>query len=155
MSDADQLKRIFDDTRLLYTTSVAEIAGFKQQQWHVTNYALLLDAAIASAPKLLAGRISHLEYFVLGLAALAVLVAGWIIVGMFSGSIHVRRERLTHIRKHRLTEEFRTSWRGGASEADMPDLPQEKVNLLMFFRAVLSLGFSATLWFLLRSACAA
>jgi hypothetical protein len=84
-----------------------------------------------------------------------VLIAGWIIVGMFSGSILVRRKRLTHIRKSYLTDEFRTSWRGGESEAEVPDSPEEKVNLLIFFRTVLSAGFAATVWLLVRSACAA
>jgi hypothetical protein len=155
MADADYDKRVADEAQLLYSTSVTEIAGFKQQQWHVANYALLLDATIVSFPKFVAPKLSQIEYVVLGIAALAVLIAGWVMVGMFSGSILLRRKRLTHIRKSHLTDEFRTSWRGGASETEMPDRPEEKVNLLIFFRTILSAGFAATIWLLIRSACAA
>ena len=155
MAEAEHDKRVGDELRLLYSTSVTEIAGFKQQQWHVTNYALLLDAAIVSFSKFGVPQPSRLEYVVLGIAALSVLIAGWVIIGMFSGSILVRRKRLTHIRRSRLTEEFRTSWRCGASETEMPDLPEKKVDLLMFFRGVLSVGFAATAWLLVRGACAA
>ena len=35
-----------EELRLLYSMSASEIAAFKQQQWQVTNYALLIFAAI-------------------------------------------------------------------------------------------------------------
>jgi hypothetical protein len=152
--DSYDLKRVGDEVRLLYSSAVTEIAGFKQQQWHVTNYGLLLYAAIASGPKLIGAPLTQVEYLVLGLAAIAVLVAGWIIVGMFDGSIRVRRERLTYMRTHQLTEEFRVAWRAGKSQQEMPDLASEKVRLLIFFRAMFAVGFAATLWLLLRSYCA-
>jgi hypothetical protein len=145
------LKRVGDELRLLYSTAVAEIAGFKQQQWHVTNYGLLLYAGISSAPKLLGGSIGLLEQVILSTAALAVLIAGWILIGMFDESIRVRRERLTHIRSNYFSEEFRESWRAGKSKESMPDLPTEKVSLLPLFRGVFAVGFAASLWFLLRS----
>jgi hypothetical protein len=152
-ADADP-KRVGDEMRLLYSTAVSEIAGFKQQQWHITNYGLLLYAAVSSAPKLLGGSLTNVEYLVLAVVALAVLISGWILIGMFDGSIRVRRERLTHIRTHHLTDEFRVAWRAGKSREAMPDLPSEKVSLLPFFRSVFAIGFAATLWFLLRSFCA-
>ena len=152
-ADADP-KRVGEEMRLLYSTAVSEIAGFKQQQWHIANYGLLLYVAICSAPKLLGGSLTNFEYLILVVVGLAVLIAGCILVGMFDGSIRVRRERLTHIRTHYLTEEFRVAWRAGKAKDVVPDLPSEKVSLLPFFRSVFAIGFAATIWFLLRSFCA-
>ena len=37
MSDEAHAKQVGDEMRLLYSTAVTEIAGFKRQVWHVTN----------------------------------------------------------------------------------------------------------------------
>ena len=148
-------KEILADARLLYSSCVDEIAGFKQQQWSTTNYAMLLYAATVSLPKLLSEPLSQVSFAALLLAALAVLVAAWILVGQLSEAIRVRRERLTHLRKYRLSEEFRNSWRAGKTPEDCPDHPAEKTDLVWFFRAAQSAGFAATLWLLVRALCAA
>jgi|KBSMisStandDraft_5_1062788.scaffolds.fasta_scaffold03142_11 hypothetical protein len=41
------------ELRLLYEVSVADLAFFRQQQWSIANYALLLYAALVGAVKLL------------------------------------------------------------------------------------------------------
>lgn len=152
MSDsAPNEKRASDELRLLYSSSVSEIASFKQQQWHVTNYAILLFAAVAGIPRVF-DHLSQVEYLVLFLAALAILSAGWYVLGMLADSIYIRRKRQTEIRKI-FTAEFMHAWRRGMSEGEAPDDPKEKPNLVIFFRAVLVLSFLATCWFLVRHAC--
>jgi hypothetical protein len=147
-------KQVNDELRLLYTSCVSEIAGFKQQQWQVTNYVVLLFAAVASVPKIIT-NLAQLEFFLLYVAAFAVLSAGWYVLGLFSASIQVRRCRLTEIRTKHFTDEFRSAWRYGRTEAEVPDAPAEKTNLVWFFRAVFVVGFATVCWLLSRYACAA
>jgi hypothetical protein len=143
-------KTVSDELRLLYSTAVTEIAGFKQQQWQIANYGLLVYAAIASMPRLFATPASAVERVVLTVAAIAVCVAGWKLISMFNESIHYRRERLTFMRKHELTEAFRLAWRAGKSTQEMPDFPEEKVQLGPFFRAVFCIGLVVTVWLVWR-----
>ena len=145
-----QAKIVGDELRLLYSTAVGEIAGFKQQQWQIANYGLLIYAAIASMPRLFSSPASTIERAVLSVGAAAVCIAGWKLVTMFNESIHYRRERLTYMRKHELTETFRQAWRAGKTSEEMPDLPEEKVQLGPFFRGVFIVGFIATVWLLWR-----
>lgn len=149
--DADE-ERKFDELRMLYTACVSEIASFKQHQWQVTNYGLLLYAAIVSLPRIVGpGALGKCEYIVLHAALVVVLVAGWLIVGMFADSIQTRRRRLTEIRRH-FTDSFKAAWRGGRSESEVPDHPDFKNNLVWFFRAVFVFGFIVATWLLYRTA---
>jgi len=152
--DKDYEKKRNDELRLLYTSCVSEIASFKQQQWHVTNYGLLLYAAIASMPKLVGAKLTELELFLLYGGAFAILAAGWFLVGMLFTSIQERRGRQTEVRKL-FTPEFMHAWRVGQPESEVPDLPREKPSLLWLFRAVFIVGFAATSWLLARFACVA
>lgn len=138
--DESNEKRKNDEFRLLYTSCVSEISSFKQQQWQITNYGLLLYVAIASIPKLVA-KLTQLEYFLLYLGAFAILTAGWLLLGMFSASIQERRGRLAETRKH-FTDEFMAAWRCGKTKSEAPDVPEEKPSLLWFFRVVFVVGFS-------------
>lgn len=147
-------QKVNEELRLLYTSCVSEIAGFKQQQWQVTNYGLLLFAAVASIPKVIP-KLTQLEFFLLYSAAFVVLSAGWYVLGLFSESIQERRGRLTEIRRKHFTNEFKAAWRCGKTEAEVPDAPAKKIDLLWFFRAVFLIGFGAVCWILSRYACAA
>lgn len=147
---ADEKKQE-DELRILYTSCVTEIAAFKLQQWHITNYAILLYVAIAGMPRIL-GSLNQIEYFVLFVSALAVLCTGWFVLGMLGDSIQIRRSRQTECRK-KFTAGFMYAWRYGKSESEVPDSPNEKPNLLWLFRSILIVGFAATLWLLIRYAC--
>jgi len=146
----EDAKRVGDEARLLYTTAVAEIAGFKQQQWHVANYGVLAYAAIVSVSRLLIPPIHMYEKALLGLIAVGVCAIGWSLIRMFHNSIQVRRERLTYLRSTQMSEEFLLAWRAGRSAEEMPDLPEEKTKLEPLFRGVFLLGLAATLWLLWR-----
>ena len=65
-----------EELRLLYQTSVVELEFFKRQQWSVTNYGLLLYAAIVSVPRFFDNGISDAERWVLCLVATTIGVAG-------------------------------------------------------------------------------
>ena len=141
-----------EELRLLYECSVSEIAGFKQQQWHVTNYALLLDAALVSIAALME-NLSGFEYLALLLGALLTLWIAWYLIGVLDESIRVRRERLTEARKH-FSDEFMNAWRCGRDKSEIPDNPELKVTLRWLFRYVLSLACLASCWLLIRYATA-
>jgi hypothetical protein len=147
----DLHKAVGDELRLLYSTAISEIAGFKQQQWHIANYGMLLYAAIASSPRLFSSKLDCLEIGALAISAIVVFIAGWMLIGMFTASIHVRRERLTFIRNNYFTVEFKQAWRAGKSIEEMPDLPEEKAQLQPLFRSVFAIGLLVTLWILWRT----
>lgn len=153
MSEDNDSNRKYEELRLLYSVTVADIAGFKQQQWKITNYGLLLYAAIASVPKLLE-KLAQAEFIVLWLTSLAVMVSGWVLVWMFHASLKARWERLTEIRKRHFTEEFRSAWRGGRPEEAVPDDPTNRISLIWFFGAIFLVGFLFDTWFLYRMYCA-
>jgi hypothetical protein len=147
--------RELEELRLLYQVSVSDIAAFKQQQWNITNYGLLLYAAIVAIPKLFNNNaaLSYIEYFGLFLAAFVVLASGWFLLGMFATSIQHRRCRLTETRQE-FTELFRKCWRGGKPESQITDRPDDKPSLLWFFRTVLGVGFITVSWLLFKFTCA-
>lgn len=153
MSEDDDRNRKYEELRLLYSVTVADIAGFKQQQWKITNYGLLLYAAIASVPTLL-NKPTQTEFVLLWLLSLTVMITGWVLVWMFHASLKARWERLTDIRKKHFTEEFRSAWRGGKSEETAPDDPTNRISLIWFFQAVFLVGFVFDTWILYRMHCA-
>ena len=150
----DDNKRKYEELRLLYSVTITDIANFKQQQWQVTNYGLLLYAAIASIPSLLQQKLSLAEYVFLWLISLTVTITGCVLVWMFHASLKARWERLTEIRKKHFTEEFRSAWRGGKSEETVPDDPTNRISLIFFFQAVFLVGFLFDTWILFRMYCA-
>lgn len=151
MTNEERSKTLPDQLRLLYSSCVTEIAGFKQQQWKTTNYAVLVYAVIVSIAKT-TKNLNDVERFVLFAAATAVLVSASIIVGMLADSIHTRRLRLTEVRKH-FADEFMIAWGCGKPLKEVVDDPNKKSRLDWFFYSVLGLGFAATVWLLARQIC--
>jgi len=152
MTNEERAKTLPEQLRLLYSSCVTEIAGFKEQQWKTTNYALLIYAAIVSIAKT-TKTLRDVEWFVLFAAAVAVLGSAAFIINMLADSIHTRRTRLTEVRKH-FADEFMIAWDGGKSLKEIVDDPNKKSRLDWFFYSVLGLGFAATVWLLARQPCA-
>lgn len=97
------------ELQLLYTVSVSDIAGFKQQQWAVVNYALLIQAAwvaIARMPQTTQWPAG--AWLLAVLTALTSLVAAFVLFGL-QASIKERRQRLTSVREH-FGKPFRDAW---------------------------------------------
>jgi len=122
--------------------------GYLQQMWKVTNYSLLLYAAIIAITKILT-NLSPREFCVLWIANFAVLIAGSILIWMLHRSLKVRWFRLTETRKP-FTEEFKNAWRGGKSEKEMKDNPDVRNSLVWLFQTVIVIGFACDSWILYR-----
>lgn len=156
VEEKQQNEREHDELRLLYSMSVSDIANFKQQQWKVTNYGLLIYAAIVSLPKF-AGHLTQVEYVLLYVAAFAVMATGWYLIALLHKSIGERRSRLVEIRKN-FSKTFMHCWRGGKSENEVPDnvdRPNKKTGLVWFFQVLFGIGFIVVCWLLYKLSCAA
>jgi hypothetical protein len=148
---AADARRKYDELRLLYSVCVSDITEFKALQWRITNYGLLLYAAIVSVPKLLT-HLSPLEVVVLYLLAVAILLTGWHLIKGYHRSIRNRRERLIAIRRE-FTDEFKLAWRAGKSSEQLPDRIESasiKTSLLWLFQTIFALGFLIVFWLLYR-----
>lgn len=97
------------ELQLLYTVSVSDIAGFKQQQWSVTNHALAIQAALVVVGQLLKEPLGGWERWVLvALVGITAAVGGSVLFRLHR-SIEERRERLRRIREH-FGKPFNDAW---------------------------------------------
>ena len=149
------MSEIGEELRLLYTTCITEIAFFKQQQWRVTNYALLIYVVIVGIPKFL-GSLNRFEYILLFVFAAVVFGAGYWVLGLLSDSIKIRLEQQTNVR-NRFTTNFKLTWRYHEPKDNtlitIDTKPKnEKPNLRKLFRSILLVGFAVTCWLLYRTA---
>jgi hypothetical protein len=98
-----------EELHLLYTVSASDIAGFKQQQWSVTNHALAIQAALVAVGQLLKEPLCGWERWMLVvLVGITAVVGGSVLVGLHR-SIEERRERLRRIRAH-FGKPFSDAW---------------------------------------------
>jgi hypothetical protein len=136
------------DLSILYSASVSEIISFKAQQWHTTNYALLLFAVLVAIAKTTSNLLC-LEIVILYMVALTIFGVGVYVIHTLFASLDVRRRRLVHIRE-KMPEGFREAWRYGESVEKIPDNPDDKIKLSWLFYSVLCLGLIITLWLLTK-----
>jgi len=141
-----------EELRLLYQVTVSDLASYKRQQWQVTNYGLLLYAAIISIQKLL-GNIFPWEVFALIIAAIAICASSSLILIKLDKSIKGLRRGLTELRRH-FTNEFRIAWEAGRPELNSSDDPDRKLDYTWFFCLILIIGLTAVIWLLIRLTCA-
>jgi len=129
----------------------SDIVFFKQQQWHVTNYGLLLYGVIIAIPKILKYNISTIECSVLFLIAFAVLIVCWWLVGSLEESLSKSRDRLIKARDY-FSEPFKNASLCGKSEDKASGRIEDRPSLLWLFRSVIGLGFFMVSWLLYRMA---
>lgn len=127
-----------EELRLLYQTSVAELEFFKRQQWSVTNYALLLYAAIVGVMQLLTGNIGSVEKLSLCLIASVVGLLGAYILWVLNNSIDVRKARLDAMHSH-FTDSFRKVW-------SIQEKPEEALSIYVLLLIIIAVGVSAVWW---------
>lgn len=142
-------KEMSEELRLLYSSCVTELIGFKSQQWHTTNYGILLFAAVISISELIKPT-RCFEWVALYTASIIIFGTGWYIISTLFGSIFERRVRLSEIRK-KASDDFMICWSGGTPRPQIVDNPNEKIKLGWFFYGVFVLGFSVTMWLLIRA----
>ena len=88
-----------DELKLLYGSSVSEIAFFKQQQWVVTNYSIAIQAGAVAIGHSVGAALQSCERWLLILVVGAAVVGGLFVLSRLSDSVAVRRERLRNVRK--------------------------------------------------------
>ncbi|UUZ62268.1 hypothetical protein LP417_18900 [Polaromonas sp. P1-6] len=111
----DKLK-VEEELRLLYQVTTQDLVFFKQQQWSVTNYVLLLYAAVVGFTQL-SEQTTSCERFVLCVLATVLGASGIVILWKQEKSIAARHDRLDKIRKL-FTKTFCLAWR---SQHNAPD----------------------------------
>jgi len=127
---------------LLYQVSVSDLAFFKQQQWSVSNYSLLVLAGLCGAMKLVVGPIDTVELIVLGALVLATAIGGSVMLWSLEAAIEVRRERLRAAREH-FSDAFFRAW-GTRGKLD------ERVSVCWLLQIVLVAGAAVALWIVHR-----
>lgn len=140
MSDFD-MKEIADEKDkliMLYEFTGTRIAEFKAQQRSITNYGLLIYAAIVSSKKLI-NDINTYEVCLLNLLALIVLAMGIWLIKEFSASTKERQRCLTKIRDQ-FGPRFIAVWNGGDCKVDNAAI-KPKTVLKYFHQVILIIGF--------------
>lgn len=94
---------------MLYQVTASDLAYFKTQQWAVTYYSLLVDAALVGVAQLLQPELHAIERLVLGGLAVFVALAALIVLSKLEKSISVRRSRLDAVRRE-LSSSFQRAW---------------------------------------------
>ena len=134
---SDKAEDVHSELLMLYTNSINEINNFKQQQWHVTNYAMLVYAGLFSLSRVVATHPST-KLVLVGLILVTCFMAcQWIY--SLDTSIHARRARLDHIRIRHFTQAFRNARDAG---------PSVKLEQCWFFILTLALGAGVAALFL-------
>jgi uncharacterized membrane protein len=126
-----------EELRLLYQTAVGEIAFFKQQQWSVTNYALLIFAGLVGVAWHFDTPLACWESRLAFLFAVITFMAAWLVLAKLQRSIEIRRSRLQRVRE-RFTQAFRDAI-GEKSE-------ENEATVYRLLRLVLVLGVIAVGW---------
>ena len=101
---------------LLYETAVAEIAGFKQQQWAATYYVLAAQAAAVAVVQAISKDMQQIDRYVLVVVVGLSLGFGLTVLRTLQVSIQCRRDRLRDTRTH-----FGEPFNNARSKSKEPD----------------------------------
>jgi hypothetical protein len=129
-----------EELRMLYQVTVSDLSYFKTQQWSVTNYALLIYAALVGVTQLLKPSPTSCERFFLSALAVAGMVAALVVLSKLQRSILVRQSRLVAARDN-FSVSFKQAW---AAEVKGP----EYVHSIYFLYATVLIGGVLTIWLL-------
>jgi hypothetical protein len=140
MTDTPSIER--DELKLLYQVSVADLAYFKQQQWSIANYALLLYAGLCAAAKLLAMPVRSWEPTALSVLVAITAASASLVLWKHETAIELRRARLRAVREQ-FSETFHRAW-GVEAKLD------ERISVCWLLQGALVLGAVVSLWVLGR-----
>jgi hypothetical protein len=135
LSSSDQ-----EELRMLYQITVSDLSYFKTQQWNVTYYALLIQAALVGFAKVLSPPLTLLDRSLLAVLSLLAAAAALFVLNKLQRSITVRQSRLDAVRIT-LGDAFQRAWSAEFKE----DHPIQSVYLLRGGIVVTTL---LTLWLL-------
>ena len=131
-----------EELRLLYQVTDSDLTYFKTQQWSLTNYTLLLLAALVATAQILKPNITSIERLALGTLALLVAIGALIVLSKLQQSIHVRQSRLDAIRDG-FSSAFNLAW---AAEVK----GREYLHAVHFLRAAVVGGGLLVCWLVYR-----
>ena len=123
---------------LLYNVSVSDLAFFKQQQWTVTNHALVVMAGLVGIAHLLVDPpLTQCEKWLLTVLVAATAAIGLFVLGRLNHSIGVRRKRLDNVRA-RFGAAFNAAW----------NVPKQKDYFVQFLVFIQIIAALITSWLL-------
>ena len=136
----EKMKRKFEELRLLWQLSANGIEFFKSQQWRVTNYGILIFAAMIGIAEFISNKEPKYWFScILLLAPPIVAVFGIYILNKLQNDIEKIRKRLQRI-EPQFTDEFRMALRGKLDHQEW-----EEKNKSIFYLMVVALLFGAFL----------
>ena len=131
-----------DELRLLYQVTVSDLSYFKTQQWSLTNYTLLLFAALVAAAKTLTPHLCSSERWALIALAVGTALGALVILFKLQASIRIRQARL---------EKIRGSFSSAFNEAWSAELKsREYLHAVFFLRVAVVLGAIVVCWLIYR-----
>src|SRR5689334_4507291 len=108
------------------------------QQWNVTYYALLLEAALVGVGQLLGTSLKGADRLLLAALAVLACAAALYVIAKLQRSISVRQTRLDATRR-RMSESFQRAW-----SAEHKD--EEKVPNVLLLRGGIVITALLTVW---------
>ena len=136
----------------LYQVSAQEIAFFKEQQWKITNYGLLLYAAVIGIARLFPDFPYALELGLLWALSFLVLIIGIFLVCKLDTALSEARERVSRARRL-LSDEFFEASVGVKKDDPSSAKAQESPSLAPLFYGIFIIGFLISTWVLFRFFC--
>ena len=130
-----------EELRMLYQITVSDLSYFKSQQWNVTYYALLVEAAFVGVGQILGQGLTSVDRIVLSALAVVSAISALYVIGKLQRSISVRDSRLEAVR-NTMTETFRRAW-------SAQHKAEEKVANVFLLRGGIVITTLLTLWLVL------
>jgi hypothetical protein len=150
MSDEKISNHIHNELIALQNLAASDIRFYKEQEWKVCNYGLLLYGAIIAIPKLVVSGLNCGEYYFLAGLTTMTLVSGIYLIREMSKPLAKGRDRLSELRKHFDQEVSLRAYAAGDDPSIALQRSSEKVSLEWFFYIVLGIGYILTLWVLYK-----
>ena len=136
----NERRKAEEELRLLYQVTTQDLAFFKQQQWSVTNYVLLLFGAFFGVTQFDTLKVGLCERFILCLFATALAVVGILLVYKLEKSIIARRDRLENIRRT-FTKSFCLAWNSKHKAPDSAGICFREITHTLLLDRQSELGF--------------
>jgi hypothetical protein len=128
------------ELRMLYQITIGDLSYFKTQQWNVTYYALLVQAAFVGVAQILGGGFTLAERIALCVLALIAAISALIVIGKLERSIAVREARLAAVRST-FSAAFQKAWAAQTK-------PEPAIANVLLLRGGVLVTTLLTLWLL-------
>jgi len=127
-----------EELRMLYQITVSDLSYFKTQQWNVTYYALLVEAAFVGVAQVLGAGVTQADRILLSVLAFVSAVSALIVIGKLEKSISVRDARLAAVRET-FSAAFQRAWSAQVK-------PESMIANVLLLRGGIVITTFLTLW---------